>query len=90
MSLPAESSPPLPEAPLIEEAGPGFSEPEARSPEGDDEAGGPPWLPAIANWLLGAGMLLLLPRQWFPAGACLVVGVALRRWLDTRARDARV
>lgn len=54
----------------------------------DDDAGGPPWLGEIAKWFVGAGVLLLLPRQWFPAGAALAIGVALRVVAERRERRA--
>jgi hypothetical protein len=52
----------------------------------NDGLGGPPWLPEIGKWFLAAGVMLLLPRQWVPAGVALLTGVVLSYVEYRRAR----
>ena len=52
-----------------------------------DGAEGPPWLPMLGNLFVAAAVLLLLPRQWVPAGVSMTIGVALTV-LAARRRSA--
>ncbi len=57
-------------------------------PERDEGAGRPPWLGTIGAWFLAAGVLLLLPRQWIPAGAAFLIGIVLSVWASSRGPQA--
>lgn len=43
----------------------------------DDGRDGPPLIVMASGWFFGAGVLLLLPRQWVSAGAAIAIGVVL-------------
>lgn len=49
---------------------------------------GSPYLKAAAWWLIGAGVLLLLPRQWPSAGIAFGLGLLLHTVVAWRRRDA--
>jgi uncharacterized membrane protein YfcA len=52
----------------------------------DFEEGGQ-LLPTVMWWFASAGIVLMLPRQWFAAGGCFLVALALRGWLRLQRHD---